>query len=1145
MNKPPLRLIGCERLCGIFLILLFITPGTFCQQVTEVSEMAPSFTPNTAFERGRSPLKTHNYQIDPASKLTNVGVHQTDIQELKPGSSIERELAGGGSHFYRLSAVAGQFLSFQVDQKGINVRVEIVGPDGKHLALVDNNSAVVGSEIAFTIAEITGDHQVNIRSTAKAAPAGRYVLRTDDLREATPQDRVRVTGERSFAEGNRLSDLQTTESRIQAIKKYEEALPLWREVGDKRREAYALAALGDTYFFLGETIRAADYYSQQLPLWRDIGDVLNEAVTLNNIGFVYWRMSEFQKALESLFQALPLRRQAGDRRGEANTLNNIGLIYQDLGNFAKASEFYNEALPLRRAVADTAGEASTLNNIGQVQRRLGDLQLSLQLFEQALPLWRAAGNRRSEGVTLNNIGAIYSELEEFQTALEYYDKALTLNRGVSDRHGEASTLHNQGRVYLKLGDQHKAIEHFSKALALFRAVSDRSGQAAALTSLAQAYFVSDNVQKALEQYGEALEIRQAIGDPYYEADTLRHMAVTYTSLKKSEKALEFSHEALKKSRAIKDRLGEARALHGIALLERDRNNLKEAQEQIRLAIEIIESTRSKIASQELRSSFSASRQSFYSFYVDLLMRMHSSESAAGNDVRAFEISERAHARGLLEMLTEARIDVREGIASNLRKREQDVQARLSQIQNQLILANSRSKPDSARITSLEQEFAKVDAERAAVEVEIRQKHPRYAKLQYPAPLGLKAIQQALDNHTVLLEYSLGADASYLFAITRNDFLTARLPAAATLKNQVTALRDAIAIKPDRSAVSNYLQKSVSLHQDLVQPASRLLRGKRSLIIIPDGILHYLPFEVLLQSDSSRTSNLNFRQLPYLVSNYSISYAPSATVMVNLRTSEEDNQVAARTFLGFGDALYTKSDSEQHATVRSALQSAAGETKPWELQQLPESRREIQRIAGLFSPTKVDVFLGEDAKEENVKAEGQQNHYRFLHFAVHGLLNENKPQYSGLVLSLPRDANEKVKPQEGAAPANRIASDDVSSRPAVEDGLLQVYEIFNLKLDADLIVLSACETGLGKETRGEGLVGLTQAFLYAGTKSLVVTVWKVQDRSTSDLMVGFYRHLKNPRMNNAEALRQTKLEMIRKGVYSHPYYWAGFVLIGQP
>jgi CHAT domain-containing protein len=229
-------------------------------------------------------------------------------------------------------------------------------------------------------------------------------------------------------------------------------------------------------------------------------------------------------------------------------------------------------------------------------------------------------------------------------------------------------------------------------------------------------------------------------------------------------------------------------------------------------------------------------------------------------------------------------------------------------------------------------------------------------------------------------------------------------------------------------------------------------------------------------------------------------------------------------------------------VRSAVRSAFGEAKPWKLERLVQSRREVQQIAKLYPNDEVALFLREQAREENVKAEGRLSHYRLIHFAAHGLLNENKPQYSGLVLTLsPEAGNPKSELQ--TSDLRPQTSDRVNPQSA-EDGLLQVYEIFNLKLNADLVVLSACETGLGKQVKGEGLIGLTRAFMYAGTSSVVVSLWKVLDTSTADLMVRFYRHLKDGKLSKAEALRQAQLELIRHGKFAHPYFWAPFVLVGK-
>jgi CHAT domain-containing protein len=296
-------------------------------------------------------------------------------------------------------------------------------------------------------------------------------------------------------------------------------------------------------------------------------------------------------------------------------------------------------------------------------------------------------------------------------------------------------------------------------------------------------------------------------------------------------------------------------------------------------------------------------------------------------------------------------------------------------------------------------------------------------------------------------------------------------------------------------------------------------GKQRLIIVPSGILHYLPFEALLTKGEERAlPTTTPAQLPYLLRDYAISYVPSAAVLASLRNRPAKSTVA-KSFLAFADPVYGDLTESPAGLTPSNLSDAFGDQRPWRLGRLIESRREVEQISAFFPKDQVSLLLREQASEENAKTAGRFNQFRFVHFATHGLLNEEKPSHSGLILNL-------------------------DGTPQSEDGLLQAYEIFNLKLNADLVVLSGCETGLGKEVKGEGLVGLTHAFFYAGTPSLVVSLWKVQDRSTADLMVNLYREIGRTQ-TKSEALRQAKLKLIQQGRYADPYYWAPFVLTGDP
>jgi CHAT domain-containing protein len=1116
-----------QRGLGLFVSLLLLAGPVATAGASSVSAVRCSSSVVKHHEQGAT-------NQGPGTKVQG----PTDVRELALGVPIERELAGGEMHVYRLTLASGQYLHVVVDQRGIDVVVTLFGPDGQQLAEVDGPTGKQGPEPVKLVTEALGEYRLEVSALEKDAALGRYEAKIEELREAAPQDRSRIAAERTYAEGQRLLYQETVESGRQAIEKYEQALLLWQALGDRFMEAQTLHTIGYAYYIaLDENKKALNYYFQALLLLRALGDrPREEARVLNYIGGAYSGLQEPQKALDYYGQALQHFRTVGDRRGEARTLNYIGEEYQWLGEYQKMLEYYGQALSSSRAAGMRLWQARILRNIGNVYEFLGEYQKALDSFGQALTIARSEGHRYGEAEILAGIGVTCAKMDELQKAVDYFGQALALYQIEGSRWMQGCTLHNLGLTYDVLGEKQKALEYYGQALALWQAIEDREWEATTLSSIGSVHASLGEHQKALEHYNQALHLSRKIGL----------------------------------------RAEEAASRSGIARMERDRGNLVEARAQMEAALTIIESLRTKVASQDLRASYLASKQDYYQFYIDLLMQQDEREPSKGHDVAALHASERARARSLLELLAEARIDIKQGVDPQLKQREQATQTRISRIQNQLIQAHSQTSPDKTKIAAFEEELKKVESDREQLEVEIRQKHPRYADLQYPTPLGLKEIQALLNDQMALLEYSLGQDGSFLFVVTKADFQVARLPSAAAISDHVRALRDTIATTPRRTAYLNYLTHARWLYQALIQPASKLLAGKRQVIIAPDGILYYLPFEVLLQSGGMKLRRMPWNRLSYLVRDYAISYIPSASVLAGLRRPLEKPPTLLgcisgrgfgptmrhherplqpqKMFLACADPVYGTTELEETNPVRSALRSAFGESQPWKLARLGQSRREVTRIAHLYPNDEVALLLGEHAREENVKANGQLNQYRFVHFAAHGLLNETKPQYSGIVLSLPQQEDPRPKTQDPRLintatqvtfPHEQQTKDQgPGTKDTVEDGLLQVYEIFNLKLNADLVVLSACETGLGKEVKGEGLIGLTRAFLYAGTPSVVVSLWQVQDRSTAELMVRFYRHLKNGQPSKAEALRQAQLELIRHGTFAHPYYWAPFVLVGQ-
>jgi tetratricopeptide (TPR) repeat protein len=424
-------------------------------------------------------------------------------------------------------------------------------------------------------------------------------------------------------------------------------------------------------------------------------------------------------------------------------------------------------------MADRSREAPALNSIGEALVSLGETQEALNSHNQALTIWRALGNRQREALSLNNIAFIYSSLGEKQKALDYYNQALSL-RGDSRILDEpaktrvkvetSATLNNIGRVYLDLGDYQKALDHFHQALLLDRELVERGSEGRTLLNIGRAYSDSGEKGKALTYFNQALQLVHALGNRNDEAAIFVATGRAYSDLSQHPTALDYFGQALALYRAAGNRTGQASALYGMARTQRDLGNLSEAITQIETGLTLVDEIRLNVASQELRTSYFASVQKYYELYIDLLMRMHKQRPAENYDGRALHTSERARARSLLELLVESRADIRQGIDPNLLEAERSVRRTITaKEESQTRLLSGKHTAEQA--ATISKEIDRLTTEYDNVLARIRQSSPRYAALTQPVPLNLIEIQtEILDQDTILLEYSLGVEKSFLWAV---------------------------------------------------------------------------------------------------------------------------------------------------------------------------------------------------------------------------------------------------------------------------------------------------------------------------------------------------------------------------------------------
>jgi CHAT domain-containing protein len=589
------------------------------------------------------------------------------------------------------------------------------------------------------------------------------------------------------------------------------------------------------------------------------------------------------------------------------------------------------------------------------------------------------------------------------------------------------------------------------------------------------------------------------------------MGVAHLASADIDRAAGLQLEALKLFEAVGDRRGEALAQYHLARAERARGNLDEAHARIRASVEIVESLRSNVASLQLRSTYLAAVQNYYEAYVDILMDLDRKRPSSGFAAAALEVSERARARGLLETLAEARADLRSGVDPDLLARERTLEARLnSAAQRRMQLLGRANTAEQVR--AVEQEIARITAESDEVRSLIRTRSPRYAALTQPVPSTVREIQnEILDADTTLLEYFLGAERSFVWMVSSNAVESRELPGRDTIESAARRFYRAVAEEGNA-----WQETARDLARLILEPVRDRLLTKR-LVIVPGGALQYVPFAAM--------GHPSFSDYRPLILDHEILYLPSASTLAVLRRETAGRPRALKTLAAIADPVFRRDDSRVRSKNNEGNDRLApagqrsGETETV-FARLLGTRREADAILALAPVGSRLRAVDFEANRELVTS-GTLAEYRLVHFATHGIFDSHRPELSGVVLSM------------------------VDKGGETRDGILRLHDIYNLELPADLVVLSACRTALGRDIKGEGLVGLTRGFMYAGAPRVLASLWKVDDRATSFLMKHFYRALLDANGRRpSEALRDAQASVMREKRWQHPYYWSAFIMQGE-
>jgi CHAT domain-containing protein/ketosteroid isomerase-like protein len=988
---------------------------------------------------------------------------------------------------------------------------------------------------------------------------------------------------------------------VEAQKSYKASLAVKRELGDRSGEASELGAIGLAHMDLGHLTEARTMMEAGLKLARETGDRDLEALILGNLGLLEsaagrsdeairmhgaslalyrvqkndWKARGQQnniaillvrrgklaegmaiyesnlraaraaglkrelvtalinlsrvrqqigrsaEALAGYMEALALARPTGDRRTVALILGNIGALHGDLGRYAESKMVYDEALAIERAMGNRSGEAKLLGNLAMEAAELGRYREALVLFRTSRALAREAGAREWEASAAVGIGDVYNQTGRYADALLAYEEGLALCRAMGNPLKEANTRRHVANLYANTGRDVDALREYEAALKACVTAGAIQNEAWARGALAGMYHKLKRYAEAATEYEACLRIARELGDRPTEAKGLGDVAITYYALGRKADARAAYESSLKLDRefenlsgtastllnlggyyykegeyskalayyaeslALAERIGQAKTAFNahlnIGLVHHKQKDWSRAVAEYRLAVAGIERTRGLTRERDLQAGFLAEHTQSYHLLADCLQ-------AAGDPTAALEAAEQVKARALADLLEAGRANIRKAMTADEAREEQRLAADVAEAAFTLHAARSRPGRSAAEVQALTR---RLDEARAAEDAYRRALFLAHPELQVQraafAPATLRDLNRTLfadQPDLVVLSYLLAGDDVLIFALTRGEAADGparlrlyRVRVGEEFKAEVEALRRACLQPAAGASTSN------ALYDWLIAPAEADLEGKTHLVILPDGVLHTVPFQVLRGPDRK-----------YLIERVSVSYAPSATALVKMR------------------ALADRRRRERGGAPAELLAVGRPAFGPG-LADLPSSEAEAKAVAALY-PGRATLLLGPAADKAAVTSALPA--VRYAHLATHGLVNEANPLYSAVALA---------------------------ARPGGDDGLLYARDLIDLELRAELVVLSACETALGRVTGGEGVLGLTWAVFVAGSPSAIVSQWSVSDATTRTLMTEFHRRLAAG-STKAAALRYAQLEMLRDRKTRHPFHWAPFVLVGD-
>jgi CHAT domain-containing protein/tetratricopeptide (TPR) repeat protein len=951
-----------------------------------------------------------------------------------------------------------------------------------------------------------------------------------------------------------------------------------RKICLQRKEINQLIDEGLHFYNLGEYKNALSKLEKALKKTHEINDFINMAYCFNNLAATYSRLGNYKKSLEYLKTAQMIFKEMDHWKEQARVDLNIGALHLELHNFEEGLHHFAAAQETFKKCGLVEDEAMVITNMGFAYLQLRKYNEAELHFQKALMLVRNQESLYVEAKVYIGLAGLYYHLGQSAKCLEYYQNALDIQRRRHDASGEAEALCNIGQLYSSINQYEIAKDRSKEALVIYRRIGESKSIAHTLIQLGNAQLKTGHILVAMSNYSEAQRIYRDIGDEFGEIDALIGEGLMLYSLKKYEDALKTLIVAADK--AIQNdyqfrlpeiytnigyvfyklgRLEKAQknfqhamdspemslrpdikwgTLSGIGLVKWKSGKGRQAVVYYEEAISIIEDLYqlTKGLKEEERLSMIGDKIDVYQNFIELLLELHRTYPNSGYDRQAFTVSEKNKSRMFLELMSIARAKINYSGDQQFNRfvsRERQLTFEIVHTRNRLSkqMTQPKNQRDSGVIVSLKEKMVAARQALSVLEKEMEATYPRFADLKRPRPISVEQLQAQLEPNETVLAYAVCSKKTLVFVIQKHHFKMEILTVdreqlrdtIRRFKKGLVNVKTIIGLEKFRPKIAH------NLYQVLFEPIIPELNGSKRLYICADGILFTLPFEALIdkpidqkkfratkkRSKRNRVDYLTeYAVLHYLVDTYTIAYLPSASVLRTMRKFKKPGFGQWRKpLIAFADPVFS-------------MEKVSGC-----LPRLKESAQEAEAIAQAVRGDKKDIYLRIDASESNVHLVNLHS-ARYLLFSTHGLLGGEFSHVTEPALALTLVGN-----------------------PAGYDGFLTMNEVLGLDINADIVILSACNTsGQGdKAGRGEGFAGLTRSFMYAGAQSLLVTHWNVDSKAARDLMIETFENIKT--RDKPEALRQAKIKMknswrdIDKNQHlklslSHPFFWAPFVLVGE-